>query len=94
MAKQINWSEDQDATIRQMRAAGFSWDSIALACGVAHRQQIIDRAKALGVPARVSQVDCDDEAEREPLAAGSLTTWGAINAGLSIAGAAYPLPMV
>lgn len=90
MASIINWSAEQDAKISSMRADRFSWDAIAKAFGVPHRQQIIDRSKALNVPSPVRQDLADDNSDRAPLSAGSAETWGAINAGLSIEGAAYP----
>ncbi len=90
MGSKINWSEDQDATIRQMIGAGFSYDSTAIACRVAHRQQIIDRCKVIGVK-RPTIEDCsENDMEREPLPSGSEASWFAINAGLSIAGEVYP----
>lgn len=90
MANVINWTADQDATISSMRADRFSWDAIAKACRVSHRQQIIERAKALNVPSPARQDLADDNSDRAPLSAGCAETWGAINAGLSIEGAAYP----
>ena len=92
MCKHINWTAEMDATIRQMRGSRFSWDAIALACGVSHRQQIIERAKDIGVTTPSRQDICEDDAERGPMAAGSLASWGAINAGLSIAGQAFVAP--
>lgn len=93
MACKINFTEAQDAIIRERREAGFSYDAIAKVCGISHRQQIIDRCKVLGVTGPVRQDLVEDDAERAPLAAGSPASWGAINAGLSIAGAAYPHPV-
>ena len=95
MCKTIKWTQSVDDTIRTMRQGRFSWDAIAQACGIAHRQQIIDRAKILDIQAPERNDVQDDEAERGTLAAGSSATWDAINARLaSVAGAAYPLPVV
>lgn len=91
MASFSKTSNIHDATITRMRAGRNSWDAIARACGVPNRQQIIDRAKIIGVPPMPpSEAEIEEAAERRALPSGSDASWGAINAGLSLAGEAYP----
>jgi hypothetical protein len=87
MGAAVQWTAEQDATIRQMRDARASWDSIAVVIGRS-RWCVIEHGRrinaALGEPAEV--VFTRDE-NRNPLPPGHPITWGAI------ASAPYPYPV-
>lgn len=92
MPRKTVWTEGQDTQIRRLRTEGASWDIIALALGLA-RWTVIERARLLGVerpPAHAATVL--DESERPPLPAGHVESWGAINVGTSLDGAAFRPP--
>ncbi len=85
------WTDGQDTQIRRLRAEGAGWDLIALALGLA-RNAIIDRARALGVADRSTDVVRREEPERQPMPAGHAESWGAINRGTSLEDAPFRSP--
>ena len=92
MPRKAVWTEGQDTQIRRLRTEGASWDVIALALGLA-RWTVIERARLLGVerpPAHAAAVL--DELDRPSLPAGHTESWGAINNGTSLDGAAFRPP--
>jgi hypothetical protein len=84
MPRKIVWTEGQDSQIRRLRTEGASWDVIALALGLA-RWTVIERARSIGAERRPpNAVAVLDESARDPLPAGHVDSWGAINRGTSL----------
>jgi hypothetical protein len=84
MPRKTVWTEGQDTQIRRLRTEGASWDVIALALGLA-RWTVIERARAIGAERPpVNAVTEQDQSGREPLPAGHVESWGAINRGTSL----------
>ena len=104
MPSAIKMSAEQDAAILSMRAAGVSWPAIATVIGC-HRNTVFNRARVLGVTARVVRArvlgvtarvvivtplaDPGPRGFRPPLPAGHPDSWAAITAGTSLAGSPY-----
>ena len=91
MPKPIEWTKEQDATLRRLRVEErASWDVVAEACGVS-RWTAVTRGRGLLVP------EIDPEPEPEPPGAhnqvmtpGHAVSWGAIMANTpSLGNAAY-----
>jgi hypothetical protein len=92
MPRKTVWTERQDTQIRRLRTEGATWDVIALALGLA-RWTVIERARAIGaerLPANAVLVP--DDSAREPLPAGHIESWGAINSGTSLEDVAFQTP--
>ena len=84
MRRKAVWTSGQDTQIRRLRTEGISWDLIALALGLA-RWTVIERARAIGAEAHPAHaVALQDELERQPLPAGHVESWGAINRTTSL----------
>lgn len=93
------WTQAQDETIRRTRRDGATWDAIATALGTS-RNAVIERGRRIGArrappppadPAADAQAALRDPA-REPMPPGHPVAWGAITAGTSLDGHAYPWP--
>jgi hypothetical protein len=92
MRRKAVWTSGQDTRIRRLRTEGASWDLIALALGLA-RWTVIERARAIGADARPAQATAlQDELERQPLPAGHVDSWGAINATTSLRDVPFKTP--
>jgi hypothetical protein len=92
MPRKVIWTEGQDTQIRRLRTEGASWDLIALALSLA-RWTVIERARVLGVHrAPANAVAVLDEADREPLPAGHVESWGVINRGTSLEDVPFQTP--
>ncbi len=92
MSRKNVWTEGQDAQIRRLRTEGASWDIIAMALGLA-RWVVVDRARVIGAerpPANA--VAFLDESSRDPLPAGHIDSWAAINHGTSLQGIPFRTP--
>ena len=92
MPRKTVWTEGQDTQIRRLRTEGATWDVIALALGLP-RWTVIARARAIGAerpPANAVAVL--DESGREPLPAGHVESWGAINRGTSLEDVPFQTP--
>ena len=92
MPRKTVWTEGQDTQIRRLRTEGATWDVIALALGLT-RWTVIERARAIGAerpPANAVAVL--DESGREPLPAGHVESWGAINRGTSLEDVPFQTP--
>jgi hypothetical protein len=92
MPRKTVWTDGQDAQILRLRTEGAPWDVIALALGLA-RWTVIERARAIGAerrPAHAATVL--DESDRQPLPAGHVKTWGAINRGTGLENAPFQAP--
>lgn len=96
MGAKLNWTAEQDDTIRSMllagknnadvaRALGLSWDSVT------NRARAINAVRAYqGKPNKIHPTPT-----REPYPPGHPITWGAITAGTLLAGVPYPIqPLV
>lgn len=87
------WTSAQDARIRRLRAEGATWEAIAEDLGLT-RWIVIERGRRIRArlppPEFVAVLDPPD---RDPLPAGHTRTWGAMNAGTTLANTTYPLPM-
>ena len=79
------WTEGADATLREMLAAGQSFDDTAAALGVA-RWTAVERARRIGarrIVAEPEQVEAaPDDPWRAPLPAGHPVSWGVIARGM------------
>ena len=91
MPRKLIWTEGQDTQIRRLRTEGASWDLIAIALGLA-RWTVIERAQDRRAPSPVNAVPVLDEADREPLPAGHVESWGAINRGTSLEDVPFQTP--
>ena len=92
MSRKNVWTEGQDAQIRRLRTEGASWDVIAMALGLA-RWVVVERARAIGAECPpANAVAFLDDAGRDPLPAGHIDSWGAINHGTSLEGIAFRTP--
>ena len=92
MPRKTVWTDGQDTQIRRLRTEGAAWDMIALALGLA-RWTVIERARTIGAerpPAHAATIL--DESDRQPLPAGHLETWGAINRGTGLENAPFRMP--
>jgi hypothetical protein len=86
------WTEGQDTQIRRLRTEGATWDLIALALGLT-RWTVIERARTIGAERRpANAVGNLDESARDPLPAGHVDSWGAINQGTSLEDAPFQTP--
>jgi hypothetical protein len=93
----IQWSDDLDATLEGLRAAGLTWEDVAAAMSLS-RNAVLERARKTGVVGRhrcARQLRADarkvlaaSAANRGALKAGDATSWDVLNALLSSA----PLP--
>jgi hypothetical protein len=84
------WSPAADSTIRSMRGAGASWDTICAVLGLC-RWTVIERARHIGATftAPVVETTATEDTGREPYPPGHPETWGVIIAGTCLAGSAY-----
>jgi hypothetical protein len=78
----IQWTEAQDAVIRDLRAKSVSWTKIAQEIGIC-RNSTISRGRTLGLHGTVVEeaVPCPTKGRFTPLPAGSPETWGVISGG-------------
>lgn len=86
----VLWTEANDTKLRRLRAEGNTWDTIAGALGLS-RWTVIERGRKLGVRKPPPEVKPRTDLAREPLPAGHPESWGLLNAGTSLEGAAYPV---
>jgi hypothetical protein len=92
MPRKPLWTEGQDTQIRRLRTEGASWDTIALALGIA-RWAVIERARIIGLAQRpANAVTRLDESDRSPLPAGHAESWGAINRDTGLAAVPFRIP--
>ena len=91
MPIKLEWTGAQDTRIRQMRAEGATWEAIATTFGVAG-STVMERGRRIGArPPPPDFVAEMDDPQRDPLPAGHLRTWGAMNAGTILADEPYPV---
>lgn len=92
MPLKLHWTEFQDRALRQLRAGGASWETIAKACGVS-RNAAIERAKKLRI--RIARpapseppiaTDSPDQTERPALAPGHPLSWAILTEGTLLEG--------
>jgi len=89
MPAKRTWTDAQDTRLRQMRAAGATWDVIAAVFWIAPATAR-DRGYRLGVPAPVPVLPSwQPPGDRPALAAGHPVTWGLLTAGTCLEGAPY-----
>lgn len=93
MPAPLVWTESRDQKLRELRAEGRSWDTIAAMLGLS-RWAAIQRGGLVGAfkpapPPRLTAAQAA-EAGREALAPGHPVSWGAITAGTLLDGMAYP----
>jgi hypothetical protein len=78
------WTSDADATLRDMLAAGQSFDDTAAALGIA-RWTAVERARRIGARRIVAEPEpveaAPDDPWRAPLPAGHPVSWGPISQG-------------
>ncbi len=87
------WTDAQDARIKRLRAEGASWETIAQDLGLT-RWVVIERGRRIRARLPPPEfVPVLDDPGREPLPAGHVRTWGAMNAGTSLSREVYPLAM-
>ena len=96
MPQKLHWTPPADAQLRRLRADGATWDSIAASLRLS-RSAVIERGRRIGArrPSRIrlsiAERELSDPA-REPLPPGHPISWGAITAGMQLAGMRYPWP--
>lgn len=90
MPPRHHWTEANDLKLRRLRAEGNTWDAIAEALGVS-RWTAIERGRKLGARRPPPEFKPRPNLARDPLPAGHRESWGLLNAGTSLAGAAYPV---
>jgi hypothetical protein len=87
------WTSAQDTRIRRLRAEGATWEAIAEDLGLT-RWVVIERGRRIHARLPPPEfVVVLDEPGRDPLPAGHVRTWGAMNAGTTLAQEPYPLPI-
>ncbi len=92
MPAPLTWTGFADDTLFRLRAEGRSWDGIAAVLGIS-RWAAIERGRKLGASKPPAPHAAPADAGlREPLPAGHPVSWGAITAGTTLHGAAYPFP--
>ncbi len=92
MPRKAVWTEGQDCQIRRLRTEGASWDTIALALGLA-RWTVIERARLIGAERRPPNArPFQEDADRLPLPAGHSESWGAITRGTCLENVRFRLP--
>jgi peptidoglycan/xylan/chitin deacetylase (PgdA/CDA1 family) len=91
MSTKLRWTEATDTRIRQLRAAGASWNAVAAAIGTG-RWSAIERGRRIGARAPIHVAPPPPDPAREALPAGHPLTWGAITAGTLLEATAYPWP--
>lgn len=89
MRKAIRWTDQQDFTIKRMRAEGSSWELIAQAVGIC-RWTVIKRGNLIGAKLPPPDFVPDVDPNRPSLPPGHPDTWGAMIANSCLAGMAYP----
>lgn len=93
MLARLRWTTEQDATIREMRAARASWEMIAAAVGIC-RTSVICRAREIGASTpRVNllpvSVEEPDAPRPDGTAAPAGAYWRLICAGTCLADAEW-----
>jgi hypothetical protein len=88
------WTPGLDGRLLSLRAAGASWDSIAVDLRLG-RYTVVERGRRLGArktaqPAPAMPIEARD---RPPLQAGHPACWGLITAGTVLEGTPYPYPV-
>ena len=95
MPAKLDWPEEMDAQLLELRRHKMAWNVIAQTMQLS-RNTVIERARRIGVVKRskigmaVMRPESDD---RLPRPSGHPSTWGAITSGTCLDGAAYPFPV-
>ncbi len=96
MQPKIHWTARADAGLRELRALGVAWETIAAALRL-NRSTVIRHGLAIGArgPAPVPRPDPDlTDPARGPLPAGHPLSWPLLTAGSMLAATLYPWPPV
>ena len=93
MQARVRWNAALDDQLKGLRAAGFTWDAVALEMALG-RNTVLERGRRIGArklapPAPVA-LEAVDRPARPP---GHPLTWGLITAGTVLEGQAYPYPV-
>ena len=92
MPRKAVWTDGQNSQILRLRTEGASWDTIALALGLA-RWTVIEHARAIGAESMPANANASlDESGRDPMQAGDPASWDAINRGTGLENAPFRLP--
>lgn len=88
------WTPVMDRQLVGLRAAGASWESIALSFGLG-RYTVVERGRRLGARKDVVQLPLStvEARDRPPRPSGHPDSWDLINAGTVLAGRPYPFPV-
>ena len=94
MRAHVRWTPELDARLRELRAAGTTWDGIALAMELG-RNTVLERGRKIGARRLRKPLCCAAEEARDRPArqAGHPLTWELLNAGTVLEGEAYPYPV-
>lgn len=94
MRAHVKWTPELDERLRTLRSERVTWDGIALAMGLG-RNTVLERGRKIGARRQRAMPACVPEEARDRPArqAGHPLTWGLINAGTVLEGAAYPYPV-
>lgn len=86
------WTDELDAAVRRLRAAGRTWEQVSAEMGIG-RNSLIERGKRLGARRVLPARPVAEARDRPPWPAGHPQTWGMITHGTLLQGAAYPFPV-
>ena len=93
MLARVRWTAGLDEQLKALRAAGFTWDAVALEMALG-RNTVLERGRRIGArkpqPLARAVMEAADRPARSP---GHPTTWGLINAGTVLEGQPYPYPV-
>ncbi len=94
MRAHVKWTDELDVQLRQLRAAGVTWDGIAGAMGLG-RNTVLERGRKIGArrlraPAAIV---LEESRDRPPRQAGHPATWSLLTKDTVLDGEAYPYPV-
>ncbi len=93
MRTRVGWNAALDERLRALRAAGLTWDAVALEMAMG-RNTVLERGRRIGArklpPPAPAVVEAADRPARPP---GHPASWGRITAGTVLDGEPYPFPV-
>jgi hypothetical protein len=93
MHVRIRWTETLDAQLKSLRAAGLTWDAVALEMALG-RYTVIERGRRIGAPKpRPAAPPVMEAADRPARPPGHPQTWELLTDGTVLEGEAYPYPV-
>ena len=93
MHARVRWNEVLDERLKGLRAAGLTWDAVALEMAVG-RNTVLERGRRIGArkpaPPRAAPAEALDRPARP---AGHPDSWGLLTGGTVLDGEPYPYPV-